>query len=252
MPNRVELRYSRNQVKQAGKVLRRAIADSATPSDGELREAIDILDHWRACHSYPLQKATMGLRSRVASSQCGDPRVSQRLKRRPTIIDKLAREPSMQLTTMQDIGGCRAVLADINGIKRVQRRWTQTSHRVTRVYDYLSTPKPSGYRGVHVIVTYDGFQIEVQLRTRLQHAWGTAIERVGPEIGADLKSGDGPEEVLRLFRDFGDLLAQAEGLPTDGFEWGRFNGTLMAVEPPILALVGLRLVDGGLELVVPS
>jgi putative GTP pyrophosphokinase len=194
----------------------------------------------------------MGLRSRVTSSQCKDPRVSQRLKRRPTIIDKLAREPSMQLTTMQDIGGCRAVLADIDEIKRVQRRWTQTSHRVTRVYDYLATPKPSGYRGVHVIVTYDGFQIEVQLRTRLQHAWGTAIERVGPEIGADLKSGDGPDEVLRLFRDFGDLLAETEGLPADGFEWGRFKETLKAVEPRILALVGLRVADGGLEVVIPE
>jgi ppGpp synthetase/RelA/SpoT-type nucleotidyltranferase len=35
--------------------------------------------------------------------------VAQRLKRRPTIIDKLKREPTMQLNMMHDIAGCRLI-----------------------------------------------------------------------------------------------------------------------------------------------
>ncbi len=45
----------------------------------------------------------MGLRSMVRTERC-QIEVSQRLKRVPTIIDKLLREPTMQLANMQDIG----------------------------------------------------------------------------------------------------------------------------------------------------
>ena len=89
MATRVELRYSKNRVKQAGKIFR----GGSSSHVADLREALEVLDHWRACHSYPLQKATMGLRSRVNTENCVDPRISQRLKRRLTIIDKLQREP---------------------------------------------------------------------------------------------------------------------------------------------------------------
>jgi putative GTP pyrophosphokinase len=252
MGNRVELAYSRNRVKQAGKALRGHYAHAAQLDTNQLREAVAILDHWRACHSYPLQKATMGLRSRVGTARCQDPRVSQRLKRRPTIIDKLLREPVMQLTTMQDIGGCRGVLASTAEVRAVQRLWTKTSHRVDRVYDYMTHPKPSGYRGVHLVVHYDGFPVEVQLRTRLQHAWGIGIERVGPRIGADLKGGEGPAEILHLFRVFGDLLAGSEGLPTVGYDWDDFREAVRTVEPAVLALVGLQVSDESVRLVLPT
>jgi len=48
----------------------------------------------------------MGLRSVVGTEGC-TVEVTQRLKRVPTIVDKLRREPTMQLASMQDIGGCR-------------------------------------------------------------------------------------------------------------------------------------------------
>lgn len=41
------------------------------------------------------------------------------------------------------------------------------------------------------------------MRTRLQHAWGTAVEQVGAAIEHDLKSGHGPEEILLLFQHCG-------------------------------------------------
>jgi len=52
-------------------------------------------------------------------------------------------------------------------------------NRPVLVYrDYISDPRRSGYRGVHVIVGYDGRQIEVQLRTRVMHDWAIAVERL--------------------------------------------------------------------------
>lgn len=238
----VELRMSKNQITKAGKALRKHRQGAKKLTAQEMAEAIERLDHWRECHSYPLQKATMGLRQRAKTEACTDPRVSQRLKRRPTIIDKLLREPTMQLTTMQDIAGCRAVLATPDEVRRVHRRW----HRTGTVVDernYIDRPKASGYRGVHVIVEYDNFPTEVQLRTQLQHAWGVSIERVGPRIGHDLKSGEGPPEILELYRQFGGLLASTEGLPADGFDFGEFVRLMNAIPSHVLALVGLNL-DG--------
>jgi ppGpp synthetase/RelA/SpoT-type nucleotidyltranferase len=51
------------------------------------------------------------LRYYVSRVGAGEHSVTQRLKRLPTIVDKLARHPNMQLTTMEDIGGVRAVLS---------------------------------------------------------------------------------------------------------------------------------------------
>lgn len=254
MPSRVKLRISKNRVKSAGKYLRDAFSHDSlsAPDPRELADAIDKLDHWRACHSYPLQKATMGLRSRVGTERCADPRVSQRLKRRPTIIDKLVREPNMQLTTMQDIGGCRGVLQDVPEVLRVQKRWLRDKSRIVRIYDYLDSPKPSGYRGIHIVVQYDGFPIEVQLRTGLQHAWGVAIEQVGPRIGSDLKSGEGPAEVLHLFRVFGDFLAQSEGLPASDVDWISFRDAAQGVDQSILAMIGLEVSDQSAVLTLPT
>lgn len=245
----VQLAMSKNQIVKSGKALRKHYQGVQTLSAKESAQAIDRLDHWRECHSYPLQKATMGLRQRAKTERCRDPRVSQRLKRRPTIIDKLLREPAMQLTTMQDIAGCRAVLADPDEVRRVHRRWHRTGNVVDE-RDYIASPKDSGYRGVHVIVEYDGFPTEVQLRTQLQHAWGVSIERVGPRIGEDLKSGEGPPEILELYRQFAGLLASAEGLPAEDFEFHDLVRLMNDIPQDVLAMVGLELTGDTIRIAI--
>jgi ppGpp synthetase/RelA/SpoT-type nucleotidyltranferase len=150
----------------------------------------------------------MGLRSMIRTEGY-TVEVSQRLKRVPTIVYKLLREPTMQLANMQDIAGCRAVLRSVPQVRDVQRR-LQKNRPPVRVNDYIETPRPSGYRGVHMIVIYDTRQIEVQLRTDVMHQWAIAVERFGGRIGEDLKSGEGPAEVLQWLAVVSEAMALEE------------------------------------------
>jgi ppGpp synthetase/RelA/SpoT-type nucleotidyltranferase len=216
--------YSATQVRKAGDTLRTMWRTPRaerwlTP---ELERAFQVLDAYRAEHQRALTTATMGLRSMVATVQKKmtlafllkePPRgvVSQRLKRHFSIVKKLANEPTMQLTTMQDIAGCRAVVSGLTAVYQLRERLIRTG-RVRREYGYITQPKASGYRALHEIVTYDDRRVEVQLRTEVQHEWAITIERVGGRIGEDLKGSHGPDEVLRFF----ELVSEAMALEEDG------------------------------------
>jgi hypothetical protein len=45
--------------------------------------------------------------------------VAQRLKRLPTILDKLTRIPTMSVTTMHDLGGCRVVFETVDEVEEL-------------------------------------------------------------------------------------------------------------------------------------
>lgn len=208
MPQTNDPPLTKSQVNKAAKVLRSLWTPDDDPMDANaIRDAFSILLRYRAAHQLPLTKATMGLRSRVVTAKCASVDVSQRLKRVPTILDKLRREPTMKLANMQDIGGCRAVLDSIDEVRRVQKR---LKSRALKIYDYIEHPRPSGYRGVHVIVQYDDRLTEVQLRTRVMHEWAYTVERLSGRLGVDLKSGKGPPPVLDWLRAVSQAMALDE------------------------------------------
>src|SRR6267378_4979035 len=104
--------FSNTQVNLAGK----AFAHIEPAVGGELFAkivggllAIAVVESWRASHVSPLARVSAILRT-MAKSFDPTATVSRRLKRMESIIAKLQRQPTMQLTTMQDIGGCRAIL----------------------------------------------------------------------------------------------------------------------------------------------
>jgi putative GTP pyrophosphokinase len=205
---------TKSQIKKAGSVLRRAYTTVPWPDDlyDKVEPALDVLIAYRAAHAVPLAKANNGLRSMVKTEGC-EVEVSQRLKRIPTIIDKLRREPTMGLETMADIGGCRAVLNSIDEIRRVEAR---VKHRRPPVnyHDYVTNPRSTGYRAVHLIVQYDGRKIEIQLRTRFMHEWAYTVERVSGKLNQDIKGGRGPIEVVDWFRAVSEAMALDEsGMP---------------------------------------
>ncbi len=198
---------SKSQANRAGKIIRADLRREVV-EPGRLDEAFLVLLAFRAAHQYPLIKATVGLRSIVKTEGCRV-EVSQRLKRGPTIVNKISRESTLPLGNMQDIGGCRAVLANVDELRRVERR-LKKNRPPLNVYDYIAIPRSSGYRGVHVIVEYDGRKIEVRLRTPAMHEWAIAIERLGGRLQEDLKSGRGPSEVLELMGVISEAMALEE------------------------------------------
>ena len=128
---------SLGDVRRAGEVLRQAQAsEGKRPSIDEAREAREVVEAYRSAHAAPLHAAYMGLRSCLTTegfhvSQF-DLDVSRRLKRLPTIEDKLRRLPTMDLSTMQDIGGCRAVLNTQEQVQRLLERFCANSLRRNR------------------------------------------------------------------------------------------------------------------------
>jgi len=94
-------------------------------------------------------------------------------------------------------------------------------HELDDIDDYILHPKKSGYRGVHLIYkynsdkpkpsVYNGLFIEMQLRTRRQHAWATAVETVGTFLRQSLKASQGEEKWLRFFSLMGSVIALGEG-----------------------------------------
>lgn len=199
------MELSAGQVNRAGKVLRDAYLQGAPMGAPEVREALAVLAAFKDLHEAPLAEATNHLRDVVRDAGY-DIEVSHRMKRTATIIDKLARQPTLKLARMQDIGGCRAVVADLAELRRLQERLT-TSAPPLKVSDYVERPRSSGYRGVHLITAFEDRPIEIQLRMQAMHRWALTVEETASRIGADLKSGRGPAKALEWLATLADTMA---------------------------------------------
>lgn len=136
--------------------------------------------------------------------------VVQRQKRARSILAKLAKEKSMRLTQMQDIGGCRAVVNTLEDVYKLRDLYfkSRSQHELVAEDDYIESPKASGYRSLHLIYRfmskghpgYNKLMFEVQLRTVTQHAWATAVETVSAVIGQALKASEGEKAWLEYFQ----------------------------------------------------
>jgi hypothetical protein len=199
---------TKNQIKKAGKIL-----VSGERSVAVFQEALDLANKWRACHAYPINTFQSTLRRKL-KNYIHESIVAQRLKRMPTIIDKLRRYPAMQLTTMQDIGGVRAILnsvRDVYGLVdeyQLYKNNKRFAHDLINGHDYIRNPRSEdGYRSIHLIYRYknkrvsiyDGLKIELQIRSKLQHIWATAVETMGTFLGQALKSRQGDREWIDFF-----------------------------------------------------
>jgi hypothetical protein len=209
--------HSRSRVDAAGKTLVAALA-----SEDAREEAQRITNNWRSSHSFPLNTFQIGLRRR-ATLVDANAIIAQRIKRMSSIEQKLARFPTMKLSQMQDLGGCRAIVKSVRSVDQLVRAYRESDikHHLHQVDDYIRAPKESGYRGIHLMyryvsdktATYTGLKIEMQLRSSLQHAWATAVETVGTFIRQALKSSQGEEEWLRFFALMGSAIALREKTP---------------------------------------
>lgn len=198
-------KFSRAAVDRAA----RKLATIEVESDLE-EEIWETFSNWRSSHAFPLNTITMDLRQKVNRLH-QSALVVQRLKRSRSILAKLAKESSMRLTQMQDIGGCRAVVATIDEVYALRDLYkrSRSLHEFVSEDDYIANPKTSGYRSLHLVyrfrsnskTEYNKLLFEIQLRTRTQHAWATAVETVGAVLGQALKSSEGEQVWLSYFQN---------------------------------------------------
>lgn len=211
--------YSEADVKRAGKIIASNLAWTED-TEPRIREAFKIANNWRDAHGYPMRSIRQHLIRYMQDNQI-EGLSAARLKRMPAIRGKLQRL-GYKLHQIQDLGGCRFIIPDIAGVRVLTRHLRDdVRHDVEDVDDYIARPKQSGYRSHHTILAfkadgaeasiYDGKFIEVQVRTRLQHAWATAVEAVGLFRGETLKNQVGDERWLRLFALISGEFALVEG-----------------------------------------
>lgn len=232
LPNFARPKHSRSAVDRAGAVLVRG-----SEAGGEdLKAARQVMGDWRSAHSYPM-RAIHDLVKHRTISICGSEfaplfddaqpdgtaaeirnfkvarwLTAQRLKRMWSVENKLVGNRKMRLSQMQDIGGCRVILESLEAVEHLYeslRLSSLFSHELVGVKDYIEQPKSSGYRGKHLVFKFrtddrhddrwNGCRIEVQIRTRFQHAWATAVEHIEAIEGIGLKVGRGEGRDWRRF-----------------------------------------------------
>jgi len=223
--------FSKSVIDKAGKSIR--YMEGEDPADFD--EEFNIISAWRESHTYPLKIIAQTLRLRAQHAD-PDAIVSQRLKRLPSVARKLLRMQThtMRLTSMNDMAGCRAVVSDIvalNNLREVMHigkaKNPNRAHVLEDWYDYIEEPKKDGYRSIHYIFKYQSqsektsqwnrFRVEMQLRTKLQHAWATAVETYDVISGENLKFAHndthGSADWKRFFALMSSAIALREGTP---------------------------------------
>ena len=197
---------SKGAVNRAGGALR---ANTLTP------EHERVLEAWRIGHKHVINNFQALLRQRAKNK---DVEVAQRLKRRKTIIDKLHREPRMELARMHDVAGCRLIFPSIEELQEFRNdlhraRFSHVLKNKKDKYDYIASPDEHGYRGIHDVYEFrhktdNGLFIELQYRTQVQHAWATAVEVVTQLTDNEPKFGRGDPRHIRLFCLASEILAR--------------------------------------------
>jgi len=222
----IKPKYSKAEINRAGEVL----ADESS-SPEQIDSAIAVLDNWRAVHSYPMHVFKIRLKAKALAV---DPKALavQRLKRVPAIIKKLRRRyngqpATMTLSQMQDIGGCRAVVSNVSLARKLAEQHYlkgDLKHKLVRMKDYVDEPKNDGYRSIHLIYKYtsdkkgkkeyNDLLVEIQVRSKLQHIWATAIETVDFFTRQAIKSNEGDEGWMDFFKLVSSAFAKMENCPT--------------------------------------
>ncbi len=216
---------SKSNIDSSGKIL-----ISTTNSTKEKEIALEVLDHWRAIHRYPMhifKKRLKGVSEKLDKNALS----VQRLKRLSSILNKLQRKfngnkPTMKLSQMQDIAGCRAIMSNVSLARKLYEESYirgDLKHNKVNKKDYITHPKEDGYRSLHVIYRYNsdkagkkdynGLLIEVQIRSKLQHLWATAIETVDFFTRQAIKSNEGQKEWMDFFKLVSSAFAIIENTP---------------------------------------
>jgi len=173
----VALPCSKNEANRLGK---RLAAEAPLAAEDE-----DLLEEILSAY-FEAQKIAQDRLARLGLQATG------RVKETPTLKEKLRKQSTMQLLSLDDVAGVRMVL---HGGRKAQDRAVAAilmefnSELAKDLIDRRATPS-HGYRAVHVIVRLGELKVEIQVRTQLQDLWAQVIETLGTKWGRELRYGE--------------------------------------------------------------
>ncbi|MDO5729757.1 MAG: hypothetical protein Q4P71_09070 [Actinomycetaceae bacterium] len=213
---------SKTRIRKIGSIIRAYSREQCTHD--EYQRALADLDTYRGSMVQNMLVTHHDLRNALTNLELlGN--TSYRLKRQDTIVDKLQRQPQMNLARMRDIAGCRVVLqgdslAELNLLNDYVSEFYANCE--PRKIDYVNKPRRSGYRALHIEITRHGLPLEIQLRTESMHDWAQQAEALSSVVHINLKE-DGDTRLHNLLQEYAALLADKttsqSGLQT-GYDQG--------------------------------
>jgi ppGpp synthetase/RelA/SpoT-type nucleotidyltranferase len=184
---------SKTQIDRLGDRLRQALTV----------EDIKMLDEHQRSYSEAYEHVV-----RVIRDQLGLAPTGRHPKTTRSIVEKLRRE-SIRLSQIQDIAGCRVVVAGLIEQDRVIAS-LRSAFPGASIIDRRNAPS-HGYRAVHVVVSVLDRLVEVQVRSRLQHLWAELSEKCSDVFDdASIKYGGGRENVRGMLDGVSQLVLEYE------------------------------------------
>ncbi|PZO11029.1 MAG: hypothetical protein DCF27_01360 [Lysobacteraceae bacterium] len=215
---------SKSQVDKLGALLRSGSIDA---------DVITRLDCFRREFSDAYQFVERTLTEHLGQSVTGRPSKST-----IALCEKLRRETS-RLSQIQDVAGCRVVVGNLYDQDEL---CSNAKILLGRVEVDDRRLKPShGYRAVHLIVERGRYLVEVQIRTRPQHAWAEISEKIADAFGHEIKYGQGDGEAIEFLHRLSELSFELENIDYDKFKLSRGTTRLRAVRSEEALAARLRM-----------
>ncbi len=184
---------SKTQIDRLGDRLR-----EGSTGEADLR----LLDEYRRSFGDAYETVIRTIRDTLHLEPTGRP-----AKSTSSIVEKLGRE-TIRLSQLQDIAGCRIVLANVTEQESVVASFCALFPEAD-VVDRRANPS-HGYRAVHVVARISGKLIEIQVRSPLQHLWAELSEKYSDIIDPSIKYGGGEDHTRQMLTQTSELVAEIE------------------------------------------
>lgn len=205
---------SKKSLKRLGSRLRAATVTESSD--------LDLLDGYRRRFDHALVDINTQLAGDFKSKNV-EALVSGRIKRTKSIVRKLVREPTMDLSRMTDIAGLRVVVRDLE----------KQNSLIERISNHIESPRivdrrtrEDLYRSIHITGNCDGLPIEVQLRSIPQQLWANESESFGEKV----KEGGGNREEKEYLSELSKAIYDYENDQSATF--GEIQSTLAQARRP--------------------
>lgn len=142
--------------------------------------------------------------------------IGSRIKSPESMMEKLKRKALPEtleaaLCEVHDAVGIRVICSFADDVFRVEK-WlkSQENYELVKEKDYISYPKPNGYRGIHLILRgmtgkTAGTYVEIQLRTIAMDFWASLEHKIYYKF-----EGNAPEYISRELKECAKMVSELD------------------------------------------